>query len=396
MFEQLSSTEKGNQDYEPTARRRRFLEYVIFVILMALAGLSIIFNVFPFKEALPNDPLARALYLMDRHPLIDTHNDLPIKITWSGKKDLDIKNLDESVFATDISRMRKGKMGGQFWSGFVPCEDYQRWPGGPVLFTLNQIDLIKRMTAANDDLQFATTAEGIRAAFKSGKIASLIGIEGGHQINGSLSVLRQYRELGVLYMTLTHACHTSWADSCAKEAIHNGLTDFGKEIVSEMNRIGMLVDISHVSHKVMSDVIETTKAPLFASHSDVYSLCNTTRNIPDFVLDAMGKLDGVIMINFWNALVTCSNKATLEDVANQMEYIRNRVGAKHVGIGADLDGIGLADAAVGVADVSRYPFLLAELIKRGFSDEEVVGIMGENLLRVLQKTEDVATAVGQH
>jgi membrane dipeptidase len=312
--------------------------------------------------------------------LIDTHNDLPIKLAWTGKLDLYIQTLDPAIFATDIQRMREGRLSAQFWSGFVPCDDYQKWPGGPVLFTLNQIDLIKRMIKINSDLDLAKSSADIQRIFKSGKIASLIGIEGGHQINGSISVLRQYRELGVLYMTLTHACHTTWSDSCSLPTLHNGLTTFGKEIVQEMNRIGMMVDISHVSHKTMQDVIETTKAPLFASHSSVFSLCNTTRNIPDFVLDAMKTLDGVVMINFWNSLITCNKNATLSDVVAHIEYIRNRVGAQHVGIGADLDGINLEDAATGLGDVSRYPHLFAELIRRGFSDEEVIGIMGANFL----------------
>jgi membrane dipeptidase len=198
-----------------------------------------------------------------------------------------------------------------------------------------------------------------------------------------------YRDLGVLYMTLTHSCHTSWADSSSHPPVSNGLTSFGKEVVKEMNRIGMMVDISHVSHDVMRDVIKTSDAPLFASHSDAVGICNKTRNIPDFVLKEMASgRDGVIMINFWTVLVSCEHSATIEQVADHFDYIAKVAGVDHIGFGADLDGI--TEVATGLEDVSKYPDLLKILFKRGYSRKELVGFMSGNLLRVLKKTEDVA------
>ncbi|KAJ3313252.1 dipeptidase 1 (renal) [Boothiomyces sp. JEL0838] len=339
------------------------------------------------SDDIPSDPLERARFLINHHPLIDTHNDLPWSIRNRKDDVLNVTVLPQS-FHTDIVRMREGGLTGQIWSAYIGCEKDLTKKGDFILKTLQQIDIVKQLIKDNPDFAYAAEADDIISLFKQGKISSLIGIEGGHQIDDSLEALRMYYDLGVRYMTLTHGCHTNWADSASMPSLYNGLTDFGIKIVKEMNRIGMMVDISHVSHKTMRDVIKVTRAPLFASHSSSASLCPTERNMPDDVLLAMKDLDGVIMINFWPNLISCSSKATLSQVADHISYISNLVGPEHVGFGGDFDGIDVVTE--GLEDVSKYPYLVAELIKRGFSDKDVVNIMGANLIRVLKKTELIA------
>ncbi|KAI8905094.1 dipeptidase 2-like protein [Gorgonomyces haynaldii] len=343
-----------------------------------------------YRTLKPEDPLERAIWMTKKHVLLDTHNDLPFKLLASegGKIDhLDLRNLS-SNFNTDLHRMQKGGMGAQVWSGYIPC-DPQFVSGQEVRLSLEMIDLIKRIIKQYPQyLEYAETAKDIVNIKRKQKIASLIGFEGGHQMDGSLSALRMYYDLGVRYMTLTHGCHTSWADSATQfPPVHNGLTDFGRQVVQEMNRLGMMVDLSHVTHKTMRDVIEVTRAPLFFSHSSAHALCPKERNAPDDVLLKMKELDGVIMINFWPALISCQETATLSQVADHIEHIKNLVGAEHIGFGADFDG---APTSEGLEDVSKYPQLLSELYKRGFTDQEIVGIMGGNFVRVLRKTEEQA------
>lgn len=322
--------------------------------------------------------------------LIDSHNDLPFKLYSLNRTDLNIESLPNE-YQTDMKRLRKGKVHAQFWSAYIPCQT--NFEGGFVQFTLQQIDLIKRLSKLNG-MKLATTASEILSNHRKGIFSSLIGIEGGHQIGsgpGSIAVLRMFRDLGVLYMTLTHSCHTTWADSSSHPPVNNGLTDFGKQIVEEMNKIGMMVDISHVSHDVMRDVIKASKAPLFASHSNAFGICNTTRNIPDFILKEMAAgRDGVIMINFWTRIVSCGHTATIEQVADHFDYVAKIAGVKHIGFGADLDGI--TEIASGLEDVGNYPALLKILFKRGYSKKDLAGFMSGNLLRVLKKTEAIAKA----
>ncbi|KAL2913475.1 hypothetical protein HK105_206935 [Polyrhizophydium stewartii] len=341
--------------------------------------------------AKPRSPLDRALRLLDRHPLADGHNDIADKIT--GLADGAIAHLDLTrlppPYHTDITRLRQGRVGIQAWSAYIPCPSNFTQNAHAIRLTLDRIDLLKRIAAAYpDDFELVGSAAAARRAARAGKIASLIGIEGGHQIAESLTALRMYYDLGVRYMTLTHTCHTSWADSCAPPPLHHGLTPFGADIVREMNRIGMLVDISHVSHETMRDVVNVTRAPLFVSHSSAYGLCANPRNVPDDVLLAMKKHDGIIMINFWPELISCGPTATIAQVADHIEYISKLVGPKHVGFGADFDG--LTELTTGLEDVSTYPKLVAELLRRGFSDADVVAITSGNFLRVLEKTEIVA------
>ncbi|KAJ3007079.1 dipeptidase 1 (renal) [Thoreauomyces humboldtii] len=334
------------------------------------------------------DYRGRALQILKRVPLIDGHNDLPLHLAYSGP----LANLNLTSMPnrhTDLERIRSGRLGGQFWSGYVPCHTPYTARDDSVRATLEQIDLIHRFVkAAPDVLEFATTASDIRRIHKHGKVASLIGLEGAHQMDASLGALRMYYELGVRYMTLTHTCHSAWADSCAPPPLHNGLTAFGERAVLEMNRLGMLVDLSHVSWATMRSVLAITKAPVFFSHSSAHSICKITRNVPDEILSRIHETDGVVMVNFYPGFVSCGTESTLSVVADHIEHIAKVAGVEHVGIGSDFDGI---DAVpVGLEDVGKYPDLIVELLRRGFTVKEVEGIVGENALRVMEGVEKVA------
>ena len=280
-------------------------------------------------------------------------------------------------------------MGGQFWSVYIPCKStFTQW-SDDVKRTLEQIDVTKRMVKQySQDFELALTAQDIRGAFARGRVASLMGIEGGHQIDNSLATIRLMHELGVRYMTLTHNCHTPWADTHAAAPIHNGLTSFGKELVLEMNRVGMFIDLSHVSVAVMRDVLTTSKAPIIFSHSSVHSICNTTRNVPDEILELTARNGGVVMINFLSDFICCSNVCPLSDVADHIEYIAHNYGVDYIGVGADYDGG--SNLPTGLEDVSKYPHLFAELVARNFSESDVAKILGGNLLRAMEAMEAVA------
>lgn len=335
--------------------------------------------------------------VLNSTPLTDGHNDLADTIrTISGN--LSNVNLLQNLSnvepyksypasQTDLYRLQKGGVGAQFWSAYMSCDFQYK---NALQTTMEQIDLIKRMVQQYSDvLGFATTADEIENVFSQGKIASLIGVESGHGIDSSLGVLRLFYELGVRYLTLTHNCNTPWADSC--EANSNpefhGLTDFGKEIVKEMNRLGMLVDLAHVSFDTMRDALTTSVAPLIFSHSSAYSLCNNSRNVPDDVLREVTVNGGIVMVNFYPEFVSCSDYATLSQVADHIEYIASVSGEDHVGIGADYDGI--EETPVGLEDVSKYPYLLDELANRGWTQEQLEKVAGKNLLRVLRAVEQV-------
>jgi membrane dipeptidase len=381
-----------------------------------------------------------------RTPLIDGHNDLPWEIRERFNNDVAAVDLSadtahlalkegQVALMTDIPRMRAGHMGAQFWSVWIPVNTagYEA-----VQITLEQIDLVKRMTARYPkDLQMAYGAADIRRIHKSGKIASLIGIEGGHQINNSLAVLRQMYDAGARYMTLTHSNNTAWADSATDNPVHHGLTPFGIEIVREMNRLGMLVDLSHVSAQTMSAALRVSEAPVIFSHSSARAVDDHPRNVPDDVLKALAVNGGVVMVNFappyvssarnhWEADLAAERarnntppfgglfigqpdrakaaveawqsqhprpQTTLAQVADHIEYIRRVAGIDHVGLGSDFDGI--PDAPVGLEGVSGYPALLMELMRRGWSDDDIAKLAGENLLRVLSKAEAVSATLRQ-
>jgi membrane dipeptidase len=374
-------------------------------------------------------------------PLIDGHNDLPWEIRDRYKSDLAELNLaaDTSQLAvgegqaplmTDIPRLRLGLVGAQFWSVWIPV-DTQGFEA--VQMTLEQIDLVKRMSARYPtDFAMAYTAADIRRIHKGHKIASLIGIEGGHQINNSLAVLRQMYDAGARYMTLTHTINTAWADSATDAPAHNGLTLFGIEVVKEMNHIGMLVDLSHVSPDTMKAALAASQAPVIFSHSSARALDDHPRNVSDEILRVLAVNGGVIMVNFAPGYVSAARNhwqadraaettrfnsppyaglyigqpdrakaalaewdaqhprpvTTLAQVADHIEHIRQVAGIEHVGLGSDFDGI--PDAPVGLEGVDCYPALLEELMRRGWSEADIAKLAGENLLRAMAAAEQVS------
>jgi membrane dipeptidase len=345
----------------------------------------------------PSDPaLKHANRLLSRAILVDGHNDLPIMIRFNRKVPGDLKAYDlreRTIGQTDIPRLRAGRVGAQFWSVFIPAE-------GKLPFArtqLEQIELARRLIGRYPEtLQFAGTVAEIRAAHRHGRIASLLGMEGGQGLENSLGALRAYYELGVRYMTLTHNSHTDWADSAAEQPPrHDGLTAFGEEAVREMNRLGMLVDLSHTSAATMADAIRVSEAPVIFSHSAARGLCDITRNAPDDILRELPRNGGVIMVTFVAGFVDCGvgrepggPTTTIARVADHIDYIRGITGVDHLGIGSDFDGNWKWPD--GLSDVSMFPNLFAELIRRGWSDADLRKLAGENLLRVMARAERVA------
>jgi membrane dipeptidase len=359
--------------------------------------------------------------------LFDGHNDLPWAIRTDKKAPGDIVAYDlrrPTAGQTDIPRLRQGGLGAQFWSVYIPGELKE----GMARTQLEQIDLMRRVIARYPEaFQLAATAQDIRDAKKAGRIGSMLGIEGGHAIENSLAVLRSYYDLGVRYMTLTHNTTTDWADSAADlPARHHGLSPFGEQVVLEMNRIGMLVDLSHTSADTMADAIRVSRAPVIFSHSSAKGVCDVPRNVPDDVLKTLPANGGVVMITFVSGftdpevarvtqpLIEEFNrraydvktdeertrlfeelkagvvipKTTVAKVADQIDYVRRVAGVRHVGIGGDFDGN--TEWPEGLSDVSMYPNLFAELIRRGWSDEDLKLLAGENVLRVLEQAEKVS------
>jgi membrane dipeptidase len=369
--------------------------------------------------------LVRARALHRQVPLIDGHNDLPWRMRGLSRTDplsLDIsQRLDAGQ--TDIPRLREGGLGAQFWSVYVPASLEGR---EAVTTTRNQISLVYKLVKKYPNtFEIAWTADDVERIFRAGRIASMIGMEGGHSINGSLETLRDMYRLGARYMTLTHSRNTPWADSATDDPRHNGLTAFGKKVVLEMNKLGMLVDLSHVSAKTMHDALDVSKAPVIFSHSGAYALCRNPRNVPDDVLRRLPKNGGVVMVVFFRPYTSQAYhewqqkraehrrgldrqavgasvierqmadweaknpapEATLQQVANQIDHIRKVAGVDAIGIGSDFDGGG---GVAGLEDVSKYPHLTAELLRRGYSDEDVKKILGLNVLRVMRQAEKVA------
>jgi membrane dipeptidase len=374
-----------------------------------------------------SDPdLARALAVLARHPVFDGHNDLPwaIRENPSAPGDVDAYDLRaRTKGATDLARLREGRVGGQFWSVYVPAD----LPGGFARTQLEQIDIARRMIARYPDrLSFVTTAAEAEKAMAEGKVASLLGMEGGHAIENSLGALRAYYDLGVRYMTLTHGRTLDWADSATDEARHGGLTRFGEEVVREMNRLGMLVDLSHVSEETMEDALRVSEAPVIFSHSSARALCGHLRNVPDAVLARMSANGGVVMVTFVSAFISepyrvaseplwkeydrrvagvtdagererigkdvaarmPKIRVTLAQVADHVDHVRKVAGVDHVGLGGDYDG---NDSwPEGMDDVTSYPRLLAELARRGWSDEDLGKLASGNVLRALRQAEAIA------
>jgi membrane dipeptidase len=382
-----------------------------------------------FAAGADDAAMKRALELLSKNPLIDGHNDLPYVVREDGdpRRDIDAYDLTKTTPGdTDLARLRKGGVGAQFWSIYVPSSAEVKALGF-VRVQLEQIDIARRIIEKYpDDLQLALTADDIEQANRAGRIASLLGAEGGHGIENSLGALRVFYRLGVRYMTLTHFHTTDWADSATDTPRHGGLTRFGLEVVKEMNRLGMLVDLSHVSPETMHDALDTVEAPVIFSHSNARALTPHPRNVPDDVLRRLPKNGGLVMASFismfnvkgpaydaWQAGFAKASggaklgdanfdaerakyvkdhpevRATLKDVADHVEHIRKTAGVDHVGIGADFYGTPSV-MAQGMEDTSVYPQLFAELIRRGWKDDDLVKLSRGNLLRVLRATEQVA------
>lgn len=388
----------------------------------------------PARAAEPKpDPalVERARKLLDQVPLIDGHNDLPWEYRQRVRNHMDKIDLraDTSKLQpplhTDIPRLRKGGVGGQFWSVYIPVGITG---ADAVLAVLEQIDDVHRLAERYPDtFEMARTAGDVVRIHKAGRIASLIGMEGGHSIHNSLAALRQLYEAGARYMTITHSKNTDWADSATDAPRHGGLTPFGEEVVKEMNRLGMLVDLSHVSPETMKEALAVSQAPVIFSHSSARALNAHPRNVPDDVLQLLAKNGGVAMVTFvpsfisedvraWNAQEDAEEarlkalhpgdpervkreleawtqahpvpRATLAQVAGHVEHVRKVAGIDHVGIGSDFDGI--TSVPLGLEGVGDFPALLAELLRRGWTDAEVKKLAGENALRVFREAESVA------
>jgi membrane dipeptidase len=365
--------------------------------------------------------------LLAEHPVIDGHNDLLWAMRDLNGYDFTAYDVGEpqSQTHTDLPRLRAGGVGAQFWSVFVPCSEGER----AVATTLEQIDAAYAMIARYDDrLAPATSADEVEAAWRRGRIACLLGAEGGHQIGESLAVLRMFHRLGVRYLTLTHNDNVSWADSATDEPVLGGLSDFGRDVVREMNRIGMLVDLSHVSHDVMRDALDTVVAPVIFSHSSAYALSDHPRNVPDDVLARLADNGGTCLVTFVPHFVNQTVRdwalgaedraraegvdprdlaalhvvtrayeeevphppATLGDVVAHVEHVREVAGVDHVGLGGDYDGVDWLPE--GLEDVSSYPRLLEALRERHWSDDDLAKLTCRNVLRTMRAAEDVADA----
>ena len=385
----------------------------------------------PYPLPMPDpDPrlLERARSLLREHPLIDGHNDLPwtIRQDREAAGDPDRYDLARPTRGnTDLARLRAGGVGAQFWSVYVPAET----GGGYARMQLEQLDLARRMIARYpDDLALCRTADEVEAAVAAGRVASLLGMEGGHVLEGSLGALRAYRDLGAAYLTLTHNLNTGWADSATDQPAHGGLTDFGREVVREMNRIGMLVDLSHVAPTTMADALDASEAPIIFSHSSARALCDVPRNVPDDILRRLAANGGVCMVTFVAGFVSqaaadaivpahaeISRRSTgitdvahlrairdevlsgievplpgVADVADHVDHVARVAGVEHVGIGGDFDGSMIWP--IGLEDVSGYPLLFAELLSRGWTDADLARLAGGNILRVMRTAERAATA----
>ena len=373
--------------------------------------------------------------ILKRTPLIDGHNDVPEQVRENWKMSVEglasgSDKRQPNPMMTDMARLHQGRVGGQFWSVYIDASVHG---DEAIRQTLEQIDIVTRLVKAYpNDLELASTAADFERIHRKGKIASVMGVEGGHQMGGSMAALRQFYRLGARYMTLTHFATNDWADSATDDPKYGGLSPFGVEVVKEMNRIGMLVDLAHVSPDTMKDAIEASKAPVIFSHSNARALEDHPRNVPDDVLALLPANGGVVMVNFytgylsepfrqWNATRAGEEaklkslftgqpdkrtaamdawdkanpppKAEVGIIADHIEHIVKVAGHDHVGLGGDLDGIPYDQSPPGMNSVSGYPLLFAELIRRGWSDQDLAKLAGGNILRVLRRAEEVSASM---
>jgi membrane dipeptidase len=387
---------------------------------------SIVLAACATRESDPN--LAHANAVLSEQPIIDGHNDLPWAIRQDSIARKDVEKYDLRTRArghTDLERLKAGHVGAQFWSVYIPGDSGAY---GYARMQAEQIAIAKAVVARYPDVfKWTLTAAEIREAITAGMIGSLMGVEGGHAIENSLDSLRSYYAQGARYMTLTHNVTLDWADAASDSAKHGGLTPFGESVVREMNRLGMLVDLSHVSPATMSDALNVTKAPVIFSHSSARALTDHVRNVPDSILARLPANGGVVMVTFVPAFVSQAvadhqraqtaardeitkragldsagraaatkawdeanpaPRATLAQVADHIEHIRRIAGSDHVGLGSDFDGI--EQVVEGLEDVSTFPNLFAELIRRGWTDADLRKLAGENVLRALERAEAAA------
>jgi membrane dipeptidase len=371
------------------------------------------------------DPLAHALDLLDRVPLIDGHNDLPwvLRQDREARGDVVKARLDEARQGrdTDIPRLKAGRVAAQFWAAFIPTK-----VAHPARTTLEQIDLIRRMNAAYPDVFLPALRPGdVKRAKRRGMIASFIGVEGGVGLENSLDMLRVFYDLGARYMTLCHNETIDWVDSTTDEKRHGGLTPFGEKVIAEMNRLGLMIDLSHTSHDAMRRVLDISRAPVLFTHCNAFSLCDHPRNVPDDVLERIPANGGIVMATFVPDFVSQRSRdwmrplkdefgkspldadhraqmaarraelgpwsrASIPEVCDHIDYMAAKAGIRHVGIGSDFFG---GPAVEGLEDVGRFPHLFAELIRRGWSDEALAGLAGGNFLRVFRQSDKVAAGL---
>lgn len=404
-------------------------KYFVLVLLISLT-LPLVSCTTTAQMTERSDYREQAIRILEDVPLIDGHNDVPYQYRYRADykfSEIDLMNTREVTppMHTDIPRLREGKLGGQFWSVYVSPDQPE---SESVQQTMEQIDFVYRMIENYPQhFALALTADEIEQVFSDGKIASLIGMEGGHSIGNSLRVLRQFYNLGARYMTITHSATLDWADSSTDDPLNNGLSKFGEEVIREMNRLGMLVDLSHVSPQTMKDAIRVSEAPVIFSHSSARAISDHPRNVPEDVLHLVKENRGIVMITFvpsfvsqelrdyyakesahrakleylyigrpdrveeemeaWYAANT-QPEATLEQVADHIDHIRDLIGIDYIGIGGDYDGI--TSLPVGLEDVTTYPDLFAELLRRGYTEEELKKIAGLNILRVMRDAEQTS------
>ncbi|KAF8609812.1 hypothetical protein BDV93DRAFT_518572 [Ceratobasidium sp. AG-I] len=391
-------TDEERQHETPTSRP--FKAVTSIVTLVFALGL-VVFSVL-YLEKLPDNPERAALKILEKSPIIDGHIDLSDMVRFQYRNNISEFNLRERMGRqVDIPRLRAGKVGGFFWSVYVECEDSGSdfmSPTNRVRDTLEQIDVtLLLIDQYSDTFKLATSVSEVEATMRIGKIASLIGVEGGHQLGNSIAVLRQYYALGARYMTLTHACNNPFADSAgifeSIPATHGGLSSLGRELVLEMNRLGMIVDLSHTSDETAIQALKLSRAPVIWSHSSARGVFDVPRNVPDHILKMVGlephQKDGVVMINVLPLFLGPNGTVTVSTVADHIEHIGKVAGREHVGIGSDFDGIDIVPK--GLEDVSKYPALFAELLRRGWSRKDLEGLSGKNFLRVFQSVERISS-----
>ncbi|XP_029311672.1 dipeptidase 2 [Cottoperca gobio] len=328
--------------------------------------------------------------LMSRYPLIDGHNDLALQLRRfhnNRLSQIDLHNI--SKVSTDINRLQVGHVQAQMFAAYVICGAQDK---DAVRLALEQIDVVRRMCTEYQDFVLVTSAQELKNAKMRHKIACLISVEGGHAIDSSLPALRMFYQIGVRSMSLTHTCNTPWAESSSKlhnvyQRQNNGLTNFGKAVVEEMNRLGMIVDLSHSSWDTASAALNHSKAPVIFSHSSSFSICNHERNVPDWLLHDLKKKRGLIMVNLHSQFISCRDEANISRVADHFDHIKKMVGAESIGIGGDYEGA--VSFPQGLEDVSKYPDLILELLRRNWTENELADVLRKNFLRVFEEVERV-------